>query len=127
MFVGCLDDSFVSYTSSWLSYVLHSALCSPVDIVSEREECVGSEGYSFVFLKPSHLFFFCKLCYRGEEIIIPIRNNVYLRILRQELLYDVVFVITSNAISEWKRENIWVLSKPPLVSLLPGKPCAVYS
>ena len=48
--VGCFDDPFVSYASSRLGYVFHSALGSPVDIVSEREEGVGSKGHSFVFL-----------------------------------------------------------------------------
>ena len=35
--VGCFDDPVVPYASSRLGYVFHSALGSPVDVVSERE------------------------------------------------------------------------------------------
>ena len=48
--IGCLDDPVVSDAASRLGYVFHSALGSPVDVVSEREEGVVSKGHSFVFL-----------------------------------------------------------------------------
>ena len=50
----------ISYRTTRLSYILHSALVGSFDIISKREEGIRSKCYIFIFLKPFFLFLSCK-------------------------------------------------------------------
>ena len=57
--------------SARLSDVLNAALSCSLDVITEGEECVGTECYIVVLLKPLLLLFLCKYFGLNLEELLP--------------------------------------------------------
>ena len=124
--VAGLDDIVVTDAAAGLCDILHAALVSTLDVVTEGEESVGAQAYVGVLGDP-----FLLLCtgengwLLGEELL-PCAVAQHVVVLFAEVDVDgVVAVGTTDARLERKAENLRALAQPPLIGFVTGETCAV--
>ena len=124
--VACHDDMVVTDGSAGFGNVLNTALVSTLDVIAEREECIGTECNISVLGKPRLLLFDRKRLRLLLEQGLPNSVAEYILIFVRHIDIDgVVSVRTADTVNELKAHDLGILSHPPVVSLGTCKPCAV--
>ena len=116
--VRCLDDKVIADRSAGLGYVLHAASERALDVVSEREECVGTECNVRVLVKPCALLLSGKYSGLRLEDVLPFALGENVHVILADVEVDrVVAVGAADRIKERKVENLLGLAQPPVVRL----------
>ena len=124
--VASHDDMIVTDGSAGLSDILNAALSSSLDVITEGEECIGTEAYVEVLLEPLLLLFLCKYFGLNLEELLPSALGKNVVVLIGDIDIDsVVSVRSSDTVYELKSHDLGVLTEPPDICLVTCKSCAV--
>ena len=111
--VRSLDNLVVTNGSAGLCNVLNAALLSTLDVITEGEECIGTECNVFHGIQPRSLFFSGKYFGFYLENSLPGAFRKYIFVLLADVYVDcVVSVRTADAVNELKSEYLRRLYPP---------------
>ena len=120
------NNLIVADASAWLCYNCNAALSCSFDIVSEREECVATDGNVCVLVEPCAFFFACENFRLNFENVLPFAfcKNVFV-FFTDVNVNCVVTVCAFDSVNELQSKDFRALSEPPVVGLLTCEACTV--
>ena len=128
IFVAAFNDCVITHGTARLCDVLHTALLCALDIVTEREERVRTKTYAGHLIQP------CAFLFSGEnfrfylEDLFPRAVCQNIHVFLSDIYVDgIVSVRAADTIHKLKIQYFRALAQEPVVSLLSGKSCTVYT
>lgn len=124
--VASFNNLVVAHRAAWLSNHCNSRLVRSLDVVSEREERVASEGDICVLGNPFFLLFVRKdfWLYLEQSLPFSVRENVV--VLRPDVNVNrIVAVSALYSVYKLQSQNFRRLAEPPVVRFLSRKAGAV--
>ena len=116
--VASVYHMVVADAASGLCDILHTALVSPLDVVTEGEKRIRTERHLCVLSNPCLLFLAReRLGLLGEELF-PDAILQHIFVFVADIDIDgIVAVGPANVFLEWQRHHLRALAQPPLVGL----------
>lgn len=126
VFIACFNHMVVANGASGLCDVRYTAFVRALNVVTEGEEGVATQGHFLVLGYPGLLFICGERCRFGGEELLPsaVLQQIFV-FVTNVLVNGVVTIGTANVFLEGQIHDLWALAKPPCVGFLPRQTCAM--